>query len=237
MTMFLHEVHRVIGRSEDEFEAAFREPGGWMDVLGVGDDGRLLYYANQAHGSGPSYRVVTITAIAGGAAWERLARRLQFGDLAAWTRHVDTLRHDVTAKLLFAVPWSPLDDVDLASVSAVPPDHAPTLFMEDTGWPDVPLDDYLEFWEQDYHPMLTRQPEATRLLEIQACWVPAYGTGRRPEAILWQRIHQLDRLLALLSTDVPPERKEAGSYMARALTYRDQWESRLLRTASWSPRW
>ena len=37
--------------------------------------------------------------------------------------------------------------------------------------------------------------------------MPALGAGRRPEAILWQRIHNLDRLIELLSTEVPPERK------------------------------
>ena len=53
--------------------------------------------------------------------------------------------------------------------------------MEDTGWPHVPIDDYVDFWERDYYPLLANQPEATRLLEIQACWVPALGAGRRPE--------------------------------------------------------
>ncbi len=107
--------------------------------------------------------------------------------------------------------------------------------MEDTGWPDVCVDDYVEFWGRDYKPMLDRQPEATRLLEIKAGWVPALGAGRRPEAILWQRVHDIDRLIELLTTELPPERKAPGTFMAKGLSYRDQWESRLLRTASWSP--
>jgi len=237
VTLYLHEVHRVVGRAEDEFEAAYRDPGGWMDLLGQGRDARLLYYLNQAHGTGPSYRVVTITAVHDGAAWERLARRVRDGDLAGWAARTDALRHDGVGKLLLPVAWSPLTDLDLDSVGASVADHAPTLFMEDTGWPDAPLDDYVGFWGRDYHPLLASQPDATRLLEIQACWVPAHGTGRRPEAILWQRIHSLDRLRQLLSTEVPPEHRAAGTYMANALTYRDQWESRLLRTATWSPRW
>jgi hypothetical protein len=231
MTIYLHEVHRVVGASEDEFEAAFRDSGGWMERLATGDDARLLYYLNQAHGSGPSYRVVTITALADGGAWERLARDAA---LTAWSLEVDRLRHDVTSKLLLPVQWSPMVDVDLAAVPVTPQEHEPTLFMEDTGWPHAPLDAYTEFWGRDYHPMLARQPEATRLLEIQACWITALG--RRPEAILWQRIHNHDRLLALLTSEVPPEHRAAGTYMAKGLEYRDQWESRLLRTASWSPR-
>jgi len=179
--------------------------------------------------------VTTITAVADGAAWERLARSMQFGELHEWTTQVDRCRHEVRAKLLLPVPWSPLNELDLRELPTGPADHAPTLFMEDTGWPHVALDDYLAFWEREYLPMLHRAPVELRLLEIQACWVPALGAGRRPEATLWQRVHDLDRLQGLLTTELPPERKAPGTYMAEALKYRDQWESRLLRTASWSP--
>jgi hypothetical protein len=234
--LFVHELHEVRGAHEDDFEAAFRDAKGWMDTLAsTTDDARLLWYLNQAHGSGPSYRVVTITAVRDADAWQRLSERVLSGDLAPWAAHVDTLRHDVTAKVLVPVPWSPLQDVDLATVPVTPADHGLSLFMEDTGWPDAPLDSYVDFWGTVYHPMLTRQPESSRLLEIQACFQSAYGAGRRREAILWQKIHSRDRLLQLLSTEVPPERKAPGTYMADALTYRDQWESRLLRTSAWSP--
>lgn len=237
MTLYLHELHRVIGSKEDEFEAAFRDPDGWMDVLGRGSDARLLYYAQQAHGTGPAYRVVTVTAIDDGAAWERLARSIDGGDLAGLVGRIDDLRYGVEAKMLLPVAWSPLKDLDLITVAATPAAHEPSLFMEDTGWPSSTLQEYIDFWERDYHPMLAKQPEKYRLLEIQICWTVAYGGGRRPEGILWQRIHNLDRLLDLFRTEIPPERKAPGTYMAEALKYRDQWESRLLRTAPWSPRW
>jgi hypothetical protein len=240
VTLFLHEVHEVRGAAEDEFEAAYRDGGGWMELMAAADDGgaaRLLWYANHAHGSGPSYHVVTVTAIADGAAWERLVRRIQAGDLREWMAWLDGLRHDVTAKLLLPVHWSPLQDVDMAAVPVTPQDHELTMFMEDTGWPDAPLDDYIDFWGGTYYPLLARQPIGTGLLEIQACFQPAHGTHRRREAILFQKIHRHDRLLELLTTETPAERKAPGTYMAEALTYRDQWESRLLRTSRWSPWW
>ena len=110
--LFLHETHCVIGAREDEFEAAYRE--GWMPTLAKGDDARLLWYTNHAHGSGVSYNVVTITGITDGAAWERLARRAQTGDLQPWMRELDNLRHEVTGKIMLPVEWSPLQEVDLA---------------------------------------------------------------------------------------------------------------------------
>lgn len=235
MTLYLHETHRVRGRDEDEFEAAFRDPSGWMELLGRGDDARLLYFCRQAHGTGPSYRVVTITAVADGAAWERLARSIAGGELHEWARRVDALRHDVVGKLLVPAAWSPLGTLDLTSVPTTPQSHPPVLFMEDTGWPDVPVDDYVAFWGERYKPMLDGQPEAFRLLEVCAGWIPALGAGRRPEAILWQRVTNPEQLLALLTREMPPEHKAPGSFMAEGLDYRDQWESRVLRTSTWSP--
>src|ERR1700730_1702409 len=41
--LFVHEVHKVRGRAEDAFEAAFRE--GWMPTLGACDEDRLLWEA------------------------------------------------------------------------------------------------------------------------------------------------------------------------------------------------
>ena len=75
--LIMHEVHTVRGRAEDEFEAAFRH--GWMPVIGADADARLLWYANHAHGSGPAYTVVTMTAVRDGPAFERLALRVQKG--------------------------------------------------------------------------------------------------------------------------------------------------------------
>jgi hypothetical protein len=235
VTLYLHEVHRVRGAHEDDFEAAYRDTEGWMQLLSLDDDARLLYYCSQAHGTGPSYHIITITAVAGGAEWERLSRRMRDGDLATWARRVDELRHDVVGKVLLDASWSPMNELDLRSAPTIAATHEPTLFMEDTGWPDVCVDDYVDFWGNEYKPMLDRQPEAARLLEIKAGWVPALGAGRRPEAILWQRVHNIERLIELLSTELPAERKGPGTFMAKGLSYRDQWESRLLRTASWSP--
>ena len=56
--------------------------------------------------------------------------------------------------------------------------------------------------------------------------------------MLWQKIEDTDNyaaLVRLLSTETAPQHRVPGSYMVEALKYRDQWESRLLRTSDWSP--
>jgi hypothetical protein len=234
--LFLHEVHQVVGAKEDEFEAAYRT--GWMPTLAKGEDSRLLWYSNHAHGSGVSYQVVTVTAVRDGDAWERLARRIQNGDLQDWARETDELRHDVDGKLLLALPWSPMRDVDLSAVPCDGAEHEPTMYMEDTMWPfEGRYLDYVEASGSFYAKTLgaERDPANPPFLEIQAAWQPAFGSHVRREVTLMQRILDPDRLLGLLTSEIPHEMRAPGTWMHEALQLRDQWESKLLRTATWSP--
>ena len=229
--LFVHEVHKVRGRAEAAFEAAFRV--GWMPTLGAGDEARLLWYANQAHGSGPAYTVVTVTAVRDGPAWERLAVRIQKGDLRRWVRELDELRHDVEAKLLVPLGWSPLQDVDFGEVPVDGRERELTLYMEDTVWPyEDKFGEYIDRCGEVYSKSLDRP---NPLLTIEAAFQPALGSHLRREVTLMQRIHDSGALLKLLQTEIPPEYRRPGTWMHDALELRDEWTSRLLRTSSWSP--
>lgn len=233
--LWLHEVHRVRGDREDEFEAAFRD--GWLPALAATDDARLCYFLHLAHGSGRAYTVVTITAVRDGAAWERVARAVQDGELGAWARDVDRLRHGVTAKVLVPVPWAADRLPALDALPTEPGDHDLTLFMEDTAWPhEGMLADYLEAARAQYAPSLEEGRHGGRsMLRLEAVLQTAWGGGRWSEVVLWQRVTDHDRLLALLRTEIPAEHRAPGTWMHDALAVRDDWESRLLRTTRWSP--
>ena len=229
--LFMHEVHKVRGRAEDDFEAAFRD--GWMPMLGAEDDARLLWYTNHAHGSGPAYTVVTITAVRDGTAWERLALRVQKGDLRQWMRELDEVRYAVEAKLLMPLPWSPLQDVPFDEVPVDGREHEPTLYLEDTMWPyQDTFNEYIDRCGDQYAKSLDRPAP---FLTIEAAFRPALGSHLRREVALMQRIHQPEALLNLLRTDIPPEHRAPGTWMHDALDLRDQWTSQLLRTSAWSP--
>lgn len=232
--LFVHEVHAIAGGTADEFEAAYRE--GWLPALAVTEDARLLWYLHQAHGTGPAYRVVTVTAVASSAAWGELVERTSSGDLREWARTVDALRHDVQAKVLQPVAWSPLQEVELDGVPTSG-ERDQRVFMEDTAWPfRGRLDDYLERAGTLYVDTLARSAAAGRaILELVAAFQPVFGTGRQREVVLWQRVARNDALVPLLTREVPPEHRAPGTWMHDALGLRDQWESRLLRTAAWSP--
>jgi len=128
--LFLHDVHTVIGEHEFEFEDAVHDEY----APAVAEDGaRLLWYLHATHGAGEAYKIVTITAIRDGAAWERLASRLRGGDLAAWRAKVDRMRYGSTSSLCVQTPWSPLGLLDLDDIPVTAdPEHDVTVLREDT---------------------------------------------------------------------------------------------------------
>jgi hypothetical protein len=233
--ILLHEVHEVVGAQEEAFEAAFRD--GFLGALGGDDDARLLYFLHHAHGTGVSYNVVTLTALRDASAWESLAGRIHTGDLADWARSVDDLRHDVRAKLLTPLPWSPVQEIELASIPTDPGDHEPSVFMEDTVWPyEGQLEEYVE--RSGAHYAVEMRASAARggsILEVLASYRTLFGSGLRREILLWQKVVQPKALAPLVSREVPEQYKRPGTWMHDALGVRDRWESKLLRTARWSP--
>ncbi len=191
-----------------------------------------------AHGSGPAYTVVSITGCRDAAAWHELAERVRLGDLAEWWAEVDSMRHAYEAKILTTVPWSPLQDIDLASVPTDGATQDNTLFMEDTAWPyPGGLGAYLAKAGTLYadDTLRAQREEGTGILDLVAAFQPAYGSHRTTEVVLWQRIVNHKALLWLLANDLPPSATAPGTWMHDALAVRDRWESRILRSASWSP--
>ena len=211
--LLLHEVHTVAGKHEDEFEAAFRD--GWMPNVATDDDARLLYFLRLAHGTGRAYHTVTITALRDGAAYERLATRVQRGDLRSWAADLDLLRHEVSGKLLLPVDWSPMADLDLATVPTDGREHDAVLYMEDSAWPhEASLDLYLEKARTHYAPSLEERT-ARSLLTLLGVFQAALGAVRRREVVLWQRVDFPERLPALVHTRAPRAREGPGHLDAR----------------------
>jgi len=230
--IFIHEVHKVVGKCADRFEDAYRD--GWMPMLAKGSDVRLLWYFDLAHGSGLAYRAVTITAVEDGASWARLADRLASGDLQQWARHLDGLQHESIGRIMTPLQWSP-SLPPLADIPTGQVEHEPTMYMEDTMWPfPGKIRDYIEAAGNIYrHSLGTEGAKVQMHIELALQTLP--GAGRSPEVTLMQKLSSLPRLITLLTSDIPPEVTGPGSWMHEALELRDQWRSKLLRTAVWSP--
>jgi hypothetical protein len=232
---FLHETHAVRGEAEDEFDALVREA--WIPRVAETAGARLLYFLRHTHGTGPSYRSVTLTALEGAAAYEALAAGVARGALREVALKLDGLRHDVEAKLLEPLPWSPLQRVDLGGVPKAGADHELTLYMEDTVWPrEGKLEEYVEKSGAHYAREMDGHERAGRaMLQVQGGFRTVFGSGRRREIVLWQKVVDPRLVLGLLTREVPAELQKPGTWMHDALSLRDQWQSRLLHTTRWSP--
>jgi hypothetical protein len=231
--LLLHEVHTVAGAHEDEFEALYRDR--YVAALAASAGARLGWFLRLAFGTGRAYQVTTITVLADGRAYEDLARRVQTGDLRTWAADVDRCRHEVRGKILLPVEWSPLQTLDVASIPTALEEHEPALFMEDSAWPhEAMLDEYLHAARTHYAPSLDHESDRS-LLRLEAVYQAALGAPRRREVVLWQRVTHPERLPGLFTRDLPGSVKAPGGWMHDALRVRDDWESRLLRTAVWSP--
>ena len=233
--LLLHEVHTVAGAQEEAFDDAYRNE--YLPVLGKTDNARLLWYLRLAHGSGAAYTVISITGFADAAAWWDVADRIRTGDLQDWSSRVDAMRHNCQAKIVAPVSFSPFQEIDLSSVPANGDEHELSLFMEDTAWPyEGGLQAYLQKAGTLYDTTLKDQKESgIGIIELEAAFQPVFGTHKTTEVILWQRIVNHKALLYMLGHDLPPAATAPGTWMHDALAVRDQWESRLLRSASWSP--
>ena len=233
--LLLHEVHRVAGAQEEAFDSAYRDE--LLPALATTDGCRLLWFLRVAHGSGPAYTVVTITGCRDASAWAEMAERVRQGDLAEWSSRVDAMRHTCEAKILTPVSWSPLQQIDLTSVPTTGASHDLSLFMEDTAWPfPGGLDAYLGKAGTLYDETLSTSKEKGQgIIELEAAFQPVYGSHRTNEVILWQRVVSQKALLWLLANDLPPSATAPGTWMHDALAVRDRWESRILRSAEWSP--
>ncbi len=224
--IFLHEVHEVAGGRMGDFEESLR--GTWKPLVEQGRDARLLWFWHHTHGTGPSYQAISITAVRDFAAWGKLVERLREGELAAWARDVTSLRREVTSKIMLPTKWSPLQEASLDPAGESPKE--PAMYLHDTGWPfPGKLDSYVAALGDVFHP----QVKKSQMISVEACWTTAPGAGKHHEVLLLQKIHDWSRFSDLLTKGEKPS--TPGEWMREGLKHRDRWESKLLRTASWSP--
>ena len=227
--IYLHEVHEVAGGRMEEFADAVRTQ--WRPLVEEDDRARLLWFWHLTHGTGASYQAVSITAVRDWATWGALVAQATADErFRDWQRRVWTLRREVTAKLLLPVPWSPLRESDVTATPA-PVVDTPAMYLHDTGWPfPGKLEEYVDALGSIFHPQVAK----SHMISVTACWTVAPGTGRHHEVVLLQRIEDWEQFSRLLTRG--EQGAQRGGWMEEGLRYRERWESKLLRCATWSPR-
>ena len=228
--IYWHETHEIVGGKTADFQQAVREQ--WQPLVERDDCARLLWFWDHGHGTGPSYQAISLSAVPNWSAWGRLIRRLtEDDDGRAWFRDVAPLRRRVTGKLLLPVDWSPLREVDAKSPIPSAASQDVSVYLHDTGWPfPGRLEDYIAALGGIFFP----QTRHSQMISVAGCWRTCPGTGMGDEVLLLQKILNWDAFGTLLSRGESTQQR--GGWMDEGLKYRDRWESKLLRTVSWSPR-
>jgi hypothetical protein len=232
LMLLLLEEHRVIGRKKTEFENRYRE-----GALGFANDPdfRLIWYFDIAHGTGPSYRVITGTALPSGEAWERFIRRAENGDVRDWLVELDELRYSVDGRVLSGVPWLTMED-PFATPSDLAPKDGKYLYWMTCIFPNVrSLEDYTEEFA---HKRWYEQEQGVvygGIARIDGIFISSWGAGRWPEAVLIEKIANPERLKMLLTENDEMQFDRRRENLAVGLQFRHVWTTTLLRTSNWSP--
>jgi hypothetical protein len=220
--LFVHDVHAVMGERELEFEDSVRTE--YAPAVAADDDTRLLWYLNSTHGAGEAYKVVTITAIRDGAAWERHVERLRRGALSAWSGRADAMRYGLVSTLLVGSASSPLAELDLASVATEPQEHPLAVYREDT-LAGAGLDAVLDAAD----PSLGDTDDA--VLTPVGTFRPAVDPS--PRRVVLYRVAEPDRWTPVFGLDAGWD--DWPGSLTPTLPPAVSGSSRMLRTSSWSP--
>lgn len=215
--LFLHEVHAAIGEREIDLDEAIRDV--YAPAI-ADDDTRLLWYLYSTHGAGDAYFSIAVTALRDGAAWERLSRRLRYGDLGDWFTEVDAMTYSSTSTLMVGTEWSPTAGLDLDDVPVSGVEHAVQVFREDTIEGEG-VEDLVTGVESD--------PGAT--LTCIAGFRPALSTGGALTVLY--RVADRAALESALGTDVGWG--DWSGSLTPTLPAHAHGSSRLLRNVPWSP--
>jgi hypothetical protein len=214
--LFLRDEYAAMGEREIELDDAIRDV--YAPAI-ADDDARLAWYLYSTHGAGDAYYTIVITALRDGDAWERLSRRLRYGDLEDWATALDTLTYSSHSSLMVSTDWSPLAGVDLDAFPVGPAEHEVSLFREDT-LEGIALD----------APFAVPSPGSSATLTCLAGFAPLLGSG--PLRILYG-VAGVDELEPALAEDTGWN--DWSGSLTPTLPSGARRSSRMLRDVSWSP--
>jgi hypothetical protein len=213
-------VHAAIGEHEIELDEAIRDV--YAPTI-ADDNARLAWYLYSTHGAGDAYIVTVITALRDGAAWERLSRRLRYGDLADWLLQVERVTYWSQSTLLVSTEWSPAADLDLDALPVGPAEHEVRVFREDT-------------LEGPGIESAVSQPKGTDgdVLTCIAGFRPFFApTGDASEVKVLYRVASADAIEGAYATDTGWN--DWSGSLTPTLPVGAHGSTRMLRNVPWSP--
>ena len=228
---YVHETHTLDADTAPSFETVLREQ--WVPA--VADDGgmRLVWCARSMPGTASYPEMVTMTAVADGAALERLAARSRTGDLRDASAELARNRVGLTTRVLASLEEFNPYSVDLDAVPVVR-EGAPTeMYIHD--WV-VPQPGMQRIYEVQMREAFMKMLEMDAIpMKTWGGFETVAGGGRVPLSLMVTWIANAPAITGLIAEVKPRVALEPGSWIREGLKLRDTWISRLVRSVPWSP--
>ena len=227
--ILLHQIHSVGTDAWSEFEDLTRSR--WL--RDIADDGtRFLFYAVPTGAALHQNEVITMVALADGSALGRFVERVRNGDLTDTATRLAALRTGISTRLLKRLDYDPCA-IELGDIPVDPVDRSPVAYMHDFVTPVIGQNRaYIDMMRERY--MALSEQELSGVV-LRMSWETVWGGGPVPEMFNLSEIRSPDALLQLVGREIPAEYKKMGTWMWEALSVRDRWTTRLVRSVSWSP--
>ena len=227
MPLYLHQIHDVPPGGEDEFERFARDE--WLPVVNAHDGSRFAWYGTATSAARFANEAITIVAFDGLQALDAFAAAERE---SAVTRSLRERRNGVQTRLLRPIDYDPWT----AAATSIPdgPREGPSVaYMHDFVPPVTgQMRGYVDMMRERYMALTDKELSG---VVLRTSWQTVSGGGPLPEMFNLSEILDVDALVALIAHEIPREYKQMGTWMWEALAVRDEWTTRLARSATWSP--
>jgi hypothetical protein len=204
----------------------------WLPAVAHEDGARLAWVAYGMDGSVAPDDVCMLTLVRDAAALERFGDRIRSGDLAAPAGRLAGMVRSQRVRMMKPLRYSRFEDA-IEKVPAEPQAGPTAAYMHDFV-PPIPGQNraYEDLMAERY---MNLSDSALSEIVLRASCETVAGGGPQPEHFNLSEIRSSEALVKLLVYEIPKEHKQMGTWMWEALGVRDQWTTRLVRSATWSP--
>ena len=225
--LFLHQIHDIPPGQSEAFETFVRDE--WLPVVNGYEGARFAWYGTASSVMRFAQEAITIVAFDDMASFDSFAASERE---SAVTRSFREQRDGVQTRLLRPIDYDPWVRSDTV-IPDGPQDGDSVLYMHDFVPPATgQMRAYIDMMRERY--MALTEKELSGVV-LRTSWQTVAGGGPIPEMFNLSEVRDVDALVTLVAHEIPRDFKSMGSWMWEALATRDEWTTRLARSATWSP--
>jgi hypothetical protein len=225
--MYLHQIHELQPGHEAQFEAFARDE--WLPAVNAHPGAHFAWFGTPTSVARFAHEAITIVAFDDMSAFEQFATAER---ASAISRTLRDHRKSVQTRLLRPIDYDPWTAAG-TTIPDGPREGESVAYMHDFVPPVTgQMRGYIDMMRERYMALSSQELSG---VVLRTSWQTVSGGGPMPEMFNLSEIRDVDALVALIAHEIPREYKQMGTWMWEALATRDQWTTRLARSATWSP--